>query len=64
MRVTRLTGSYLHFVHILYKNTCDNKCETTRAKNTLKQKVSQSVQQRREIEKQQNVGKRPTQRTG
>ena len=26
---------------INYKSTCNNKCETTRAKNTTKQKVSQ-----------------------
>ena len=26
---------------INYKSTRDNKCETTRAKNTIKQKVSQ-----------------------
>ena len=35
-------------MQINYKSTLDNKCETTRAKNTIKRKVSQSSKRCRE----------------
>ena len=49
---------------INYKSTHDNKCETTRAKNTIKRKSDTIKLSRKDAAKQQNVRRRSIQRTG